>query len=251
MDNTAATSEPRRAGFGRAAPVALFATILPISGSIVMLIVGPFLAVAMRGTGLLGATYFAIAYALLGGIAIAPTYTTSMIAGWAFGVRLGMATMVAGTMGGAFICYLGARRFAKERVMESFHDHERLDTVRRALLEDSVPKTLWIIFLLRLSPILPFGTTNILLATSGVRLPIYLVGTLVGMIPRIGAIFFAAAGANQLDFKRQQSWWILAAGIAATVVCIAAMAMIGKRALDRATTNTCETGGIDRGSRPA
>ena len=81
-------------------------------------------------------------------------------------------------------------------------------------------------FLLRLSPILPFGTTNILLATSGVRVSIFLLGTVLGIVPRIGVIFFAAAGANQLDFKRKESWWLLAAGIAATMICIAVMALI-------------------------
>src|SRR5206468_13112101 len=108
----------------------------------------------------------------------------------------------------------------------AFRDHPRWDTIRRALAEENSLKTMWIVFLLRLSPVLPFGTTNILLATSGVRLPIYLLGTVVGMIPRIGVIIVAAAGANQLDFKRKESWLILAAGIAATIVCIAAMALI-------------------------
>jgi uncharacterized membrane protein YdjX (TVP38/TMEM64 family) len=213
----------------------LVATIVPIAGNVVTLIFGPFIAVALRGTGARGAMVFAIAYALLGAISIGPTYTTSMIAGWAFGVRLGFLAMFIGTIGSALLCYILAKRFAGERVMGAFRDQKRWDAVRHALAEENPLKTLWIVFLLRLSPILPFGTTNILLATSGVRLPVYLLGTMVGMIPRIGAIIIAAAGANQLDFKRQQSWWILAAGIAATIACIAIMTIIGKRALDRAT----------------
>ncbi|CAN5418469.1 hypothetical protein BH09PLA1_BH09PLA1_23860 [soil metagenome] len=237
MEPAVETSEPRQAGFGRAAPVALFATILPVSGSLIMLAVGPFIAMALRGSGLIGAAGFAVVYALLGAIAIAPTYTVSMVAGWAFGVRVGFVAILFGTIGGALLCYLGAKRFASARVLSAIRNHTKLETVRRALVEENSRKTLWIVFLLRLSPILPFGTTNILLATAGVRIPVYLLGTIVGIVPRIGVIFFAAAGANQLDLKRKESWWLLAAGIAATIICIAVMAIIGKRALDRATMN--------------
>jgi uncharacterized membrane protein YdjX (TVP38/TMEM64 family) len=230
------TSEPRRrAGLGRTAPVALFATVVPITSNVLTLVFGPLIAAELRGTGVKGAIAFAVVYALLGAFSIGPTYTTSVIAGWAFGARLGIVTMLAGTIGSALLCYAVAKRFATERVTQAFREHPRWDAVRHALAEEHSLKTLWIVFLLRLSPILPFGTTNILLAASGVRLPIYLLGTIVGMVPRIGAIVIAAAGANQLDFKRKESWWFLAAGIAATIVCIAVMAMIGKRALDRAT----------------
>ena len=235
MDPATATTEPSRSGLRRTAPIALFATIVPICGNLLMLAAGPFIAVAMRGTGATGAMWFALGYAFLGAIAIAPTYTTSMVAGWAFGVKLGFAAVLFGTVVGASVCYVVARRYAAHRVIEAFQNHDRLETVRRALVEESAIKTLWIVFLLRLSPILPFGTTNILLATSGVRFPIFLGGTLLGIIPRIGAIFIAAASANQLDFKQRQSWWILAAGIAATIACVAVMTIIGKRALDRAT----------------
>jgi uncharacterized membrane protein YdjX (TVP38/TMEM64 family) len=157
-----------------------------------------------------------------------------MVAGWAFGVKLGFAAVLFGTVVGASSCYIVARRYGAHRVIEAFREHVRFETIRHALVEESALKTLWIVFLLRLSPVLPFGTTNIVLATSGVRFATFLLGTLLGIIPRIGAIFIAAAGVDQLDFKRQQSWWMLAAGLAATIVCIAAMTLTGKRALDRA-----------------
>ena len=200
-----------------------------------MLIAGPFIAVWARKVGAIGAVYFAIAFALMGSIAIAPTYTTSVIAGWAFGFRVGYPAVVAGMVGGALLCYLTSRRVAAARVAETFREHEKWDIVRRALLQENAWKALWIVFLLRLSPVLPFGTTNILLATSGVRLRVYLLGTLLGMMPRTGLVTFAAAGAEQLDFTRQEGWWMLGAGIVATAICITVMALVGKHALARAT----------------
>jgi uncharacterized membrane protein YdjX (TVP38/TMEM64 family) len=119
--------------------------------------------------------------------------------------------------------------------MEAFGQHPRWEVVRRALLEESRFKTLWIVFLLRLSPVLPFGTTNVLLATTGVRFDLYVLGTLLGLMPRTGLVALAAAGAEKLDFDAAESWWLLLGGLAATAVGITAMAIIGRRALHRAT----------------
>jgi uncharacterized membrane protein YdjX (TVP38/TMEM64 family) len=228
-------AEKKHRGLGRATPVAALATALPIIGSVTMLAFGPTLAVWLREQGTAGVVYFVIGFAVLGAVALAPTYTTSIIAGWTFGFKTGFTAVVLGTVGGATLCYLMARWLAKARVASTFREHPRWDLVRRALLEENVLKTLWIVFLLRLSPVLPFGTTNVLLATTGVRLPLYVLGTLLGLMPRTGLVALAAAGAERLDFEMSESWWMLAAGLAATGICIATMAIIGKHALDRAT----------------
>lgn len=218
----------------RAGPVALIATIIPISGSIVMVTAGPFLAVWLHGSGWPGWVSFTIAYVILGAVTFAPTYTTSIIAGWAFGFVAGFSAVMIGTVCGAVLCYFAAQKFAAERVQEVFGHHPKWEIVRRAMLEDKPAKTLWIVFLMRLSPVLPFGTTNVLMSTTGVPLKLYVLGTILGLLPRLGLISLAAAGADHLDLKHSSSWWMLAAGLVATGICIAVMAYIGKRALDRA-----------------
>ena len=218
----------------RAGPVALVATIIPISGSIVMVTAGPFLAVWLRGSGWPGWAAFTVAYVILGAVTFAPTYTTSIIAGWAFGFVMGFSAVMIGTVCGAVLCYLVAQKFAADRVQEVFGHHPKWEIVRRAMLEEKPLKTLWIVFLMRLSPVLPFGTTNVLMSTTGVPLNLYTFGTILGLLPRLGLISLAAAGADHLDLKHSSSWWMLAAGLAATGVCILVMAYIGKRALDRA-----------------
>lgn len=228
--------EPRRhRGLGRAGPVALIATALPVTGSLATMAAGPLVAPWLREQGPWGVVIFTVAFAVLGALALAPTYTTSIIAGWTFGFALGFPAVVIGTVAGATMCYVAARRLAAERVASTFGEHPTWDIVRRALIGGSPLKTLWIVFLMRLSPALPFGTTNVLLATTGVPFSIYVVGTLLGLMPRMGLIALAAAGAEQLDFDTAKSWWMLAAGVAATAVCIFVIALMGKRALDRAT----------------
>ena len=225
----------RRVGLGRATPVEFIATALPILGSVSTLAIGPFISHWLRVRGWVGVLYFTIAYIITGALTLAPTYTASVIAGWTFGFARGFPAIVIGTVGGATLCYLGARRFALHRVADMYHAHPKWDLVRRALLEENPLKALWIVFLMRLSPVLPFGTTNVLLATSGVRLDIYMLGTLLGLMPRTGLVALAAAGAERLDFNSAESWWLLAGGLAATALCIFVMALIGKHALDRAT----------------
>ena len=68
---------------------------------------------------------------------------------------------VTGTVAGALFGYLLARRVAWSRVRSTFADHPKWEVVRRALVEANWLKTLWIVFLMRLSPVLPFGTTNV------------------------------------------------------------------------------------------
>jgi uncharacterized membrane protein YdjX (TVP38/TMEM64 family) len=127
------------------------------------------------------------------------------------------------------------RRLLTDRYRQTGSFHPKWDIVRSALAEDNAIKTLWIVFLLRLSPVLPFGTTNVLLATTGVNLWAYVTGTILGLAPRAAIVALAAASAEQLDFGAGRSWWMLGVGIVATVACIVALAWIGKRALHRAT----------------
>ena len=215
--------------------MALVGTIVPILGSVTVLAVAPFAADWLREQGIAGVVYFTATFALLGAVAFAPTYTTSIVAGWTFGFTVGFTAIIIGMVSGAALCYGAARWLAAERVSSTFDAHPRAEVVRRALVEASPWRTLWLVFLLRLTPVLPFGTTNILLATTGVPLPIYLLGTMLGMAPRTALIALAAAGAEQLEMEAAGSWWLLGLGAAATVACIIAFAVIGKRALDRAT----------------
>ena len=105
-----------------------------------------------------------------------------------------------------------------DRVHGVFEDHPKWDLVRRALAEEKPLKTLWIVFLMRLSPVLPFGTTNVLMATTGVPLPLYIVGTMLGLMPRMGLVALAAAQAETFDFDSAESWWMLGFGLVATGV---------------------------------
>ena len=67
------------------------------------------------------------------------------------------------------------------------------------------------------------------------RLPIYVAGTLLGLIPRAALVAFAAARTEQFDASADGSVALFAAGLGATVLCFVVLVLIGKRALRRAT----------------
>src|SRR5687767_9742550 len=188
MDDATAARPRQRRGLGRAGPVAVVATAAPIIGACITIVLGPFVARWLSAQGTQGLVYFTVGLTILAALTLTPTYATAVIAGWTFGFRAGATAAMIGAVGGATLCYLGARWLAAPRVAETFREHPKWDLVRRALAEENALKTLWIVFLLRLSPVLPFGTTNVLLATTGVPLWIYVTGTLAGLAPRIGLV---------------------------------------------------------------
>ena len=230
-------SPPPHRGLGRAGPVAVVATVWPILGSVTVVALAPFVAPWLREQGSAGVGYFVVTLALLGAVAFAPTNATAAVAGWAFGFVTGWLAMLAATIVGAVACYGAARTLAGKRVAETFREHPKWELVRRAFVEASLLKTFWLVALLRLSPVLPFGTTNILLATTGVRLAVYVAGTLIGLAPRAALVTFAAARTEQFDPAADSGVLLLATGLAATLVCLMVLVVLGRRALRRATAD--------------
>ncbi len=133
------------------------------------------------------------------------------------------------------LAYGIARRFAAERVRETYGSHPKWEIVRRALVSESRRRALWIVFLLRLSPVLPFGTTNVLLATSGMTPGLYLLGTVLGLVPRFGVVALAAASVEKYEMVGEGGWGMLIGSGIVTVAMIGVMIFLGRRALTRAT----------------
>src|SRR5438874_2619786 len=79
------------------------------------------------------------------------------------------------------------------------HRQPRWEIGRQALIRRNTRKTIRIILPLRLSPLLPFETTNVLLAMTGVRPVPFIVGTMLGIAPRAAAMVWAGAAMRKLE----------------------------------------------------
>jgi uncharacterized membrane protein YdjX (TVP38/TMEM64 family) len=136
-----------------------------------------------------------IALYVLAAITLAPAFLLTFSAGAVFGLWRGTLLTFIGAALGASAVYGVAAPLARSRVLRWIDRDPRVAATRRAVVGDSA----WIMFLLRLSPLVPYNLLNYALALSGVRFRDYLVA-LVGMIPAI--IMYAYYGKLAGDVTR-------------------------------------------------
>lgn len=220
---------------GKLTPIALVTAFMPMLGFIALLFFGKAFGNWLRENAEIGfVAYFSVVLVFCG-LALMATNAIGIVGGWAFGVYLGLAILMAGIVGAAFISFLIHRRIVGDKLPEITGKHPKAQAIYEALVEQGFWRAATIIFLVRLSVIMPFALTNFLLASAKVPWPSYLLGTLFGMLPRSGAVVFAGAGLSELNFDDPSQNWIIALGIAATIVMVIVISIISRRALDRLT----------------
>jgi uncharacterized membrane protein YdjX (TVP38/TMEM64 family) len=220
---------------GPAGPVALIATCMPLVGAAILGATAPRVIGWVHAHGAGGVLAFVLAFALFAGFALVPTYANSILGGWMFKFPLGFPVVMAGVGGAALISYTLAHRIVGHRVSNVIHEHPKWEVVRDALIGGSTLKIIGIITLLRLSPVLPFETTNVLLASCEVRVWPFITGTILGVAPRTAAIVFIASRAHKLELGSAGNRWLLVLGIVMSLFVVVLIALISKHALDRAT----------------
>jgi uncharacterized membrane protein YdjX (TVP38/TMEM64 family) len=218
----------------RPAGVTLAAGALPVLGVLVLAVWGPALATWFNETnvGLAVGLLFVVGVAACA-LALLPTHAVSLASGYLLGAWAGpllaWAVVVAGSMLGYRVGRMLAGRGLAEQITElrqAWHtDGEtRAASVRQA--------TTWVT-LLRLSPLAPFAATNAGLAALGVPFRGYVLGTALGMLPRVAVVAWLGAGMHRLDWSSPHSPWLLGLGLLATVLLLAFIARFARAALPR------------------
>jgi uncharacterized membrane protein YdjX (TVP38/TMEM64 family) len=189
----------------------------------------------------LGLALYVVAFVLAGGLGLLPTYAQSILGGWVFGAAVGLPAALVGFTGGSWLGYVIARRVSKDRVEELIERNPRARAIREALVGRGPRRTLLVVALLRLPPNSPFALTNLVMAATGVPLPVFLAGTFLGLVPRTAvavalAAAAAATGAEDVQtFVRHQGSGHLAAGVVGGMVVLGLVGAIARRALRRVT----------------
>jgi uncharacterized membrane protein YdjX (TVP38/TMEM64 family) len=112
----------------------------------------------------------------------------TLTGGFLFGPLYGAALAVIGASTGATLVFILARFVLGDRPMDRFG-------AQAAALADAIQRNAWsYLLVLRLVPLFPFFLVNIVPAAVGVRLPVYVLTTLVGIIP--GTVVYSLAGAG-------------------------------------------------------
>ncbi len=112
----------------------------------------------------------------------------TLAGGFLFGPFLGTALNVAGATLGATLVFMFARTLFGMNVLDKFGE-------RAARLGDNIKANAWsYLLVLRLAPLFPFFLVNLVPAFVGVKLSVFVLTTLFGIIP--GTAVFTTAGAG-------------------------------------------------------
>ncbi|MEZ6016102.1 MAG: VTT domain-containing protein [Planctomycetota bacterium] len=219
---------------GRLGPLAAFTALGPLVGATVLAASSEtwFPPLEAAGAGAVPCVMFGTV--LLAGLSLVPTHASSLVAGLLFGVTGGTLVAVAGVLGAALLGFFVVRRIVGERFLQQLAAHPRASAVHTDLLRRGAARAALFIALIRLSPVMPFAATNLLIAASGVRPWAFLAGSLVGLAPRIVAVVLAGAGLADLDLSQAADQRVVIVGGVATIAALAVIGALSRRALARA-----------------
>jgi uncharacterized membrane protein YdjX (TVP38/TMEM64 family) len=168
-------------------------------------------------------------------ISLAPAFVLTFAAGAVFGLWRGTLLVYVGAVLGSSAVYALAAPLARSRLLRWIDRDPRVAAVRQAV----VGQALWTMFLLRLSPLVPYVLLNYALALSGVRFRDYLLAS-VGMLPAIVMYTYygkvagdvAALAAGVAPPRGPEYYALLAVGLAATVLATTSITKAARRQIE-------------------
>lgn len=180
-----------------------------------------------------GPVLFVLLY-IVASLTMAPAFILTFAAGAVWGLWWGSLYVYIGAVLGASAVHFLAGRLVRTRVTQWLDREPRVAAVRRAVAGQGV----WIMFLLRLSPLIPFVQLNYALVLSGVRYRDYVLATM-GMWPTIIMYVYygkvagdvAALATGVAPQRGPEYYAMLVVGLVATIVATTMVARAAKRAM--------------------
>jgi uncharacterized membrane protein YdjX (TVP38/TMEM64 family) len=185
--------------------------------------------------GAWGPVLFILLY-VAAAVTLAPAFFLTVAAGAMFGVWRGSLIVFIGASLGASAVYLVGAPMSRSRLMARLTRDRRVAAVRDAVRGEGA----WVMFLLRLSPLVPFNILNYALALSGVRYWDFAVA-LLGMIPAIIMYAYygkvvgdvAALAAGVAPPRGPEYYALLVVGLIAIFVSTTMITRAARRAVER------------------
>jgi uncharacterized membrane protein YdjX (TVP38/TMEM64 family) len=201
----------------------------------------PELVARVEGLGAWAPVAFVAGYALAT-VMFVPGSLLTLLGGAVFGLARGVAYVFAGATLGAALAFLVSRHLARPVMERRVRGNPRFDRVDRAVAREGGK----IVFLLRLSPVLPFNLLNYALGLTRVRFGAYVLAS-AGMLP--GTLLYVYYGVLAGDVavllggggvqRGAGHYALLGAGLLATLAVTIYVTRLARRALAE------ETGGDD------
>jgi len=197
----------------------------------------PRLTAWVESLGAWGPVVFVAVY-VVACVAFVPASLLTLGAGALFGVVTGVIVVFVGATLGAFGAFLIARHVARDWVSQRVARDPRFTAIDRAIAADGRR----VVFLLRLSPVIPFALLNYALGLTKVRVADFLIAS-AGMLPGTllyvytgslaGTVLGATSGAAPA--RGAGFYVVLALGLAATAAVTILVTRLARRALAEAT----------------
>ncbi|MBC7841444.1 MAG: TVP38/TMEM64 family protein [Gemmatimonadaceae bacterium] len=201
----------------------------------------PKLTAAVDALGVWGPIVFVASYAVAC-VAFVPASLLTLAAGALFGIVKGTIFVLAGATLGSLGAFLIARYVARDWVAQRISRDARFAAIDKAIAEQGRR----VVFLLRLSPVIPFNVLNYALGLTQVRVVDFLIASL-GMIPGTllyvytGNLATVVAGASSAPPRGPAFYAVLGLGLAATAAVTVIVTRLAKRALATATSDSVQT----------
>jgi uncharacterized membrane protein YdjX (TVP38/TMEM64 family) len=169
-------------------------------------------------------------------VLLAPGAILTIGAGFAFGLWKGFLAVSAGATLGASLAFLVARFIARDKIEAIAQRNDKFRKVDNAIGRQGAK----LIFLLRLSPVIPFNFSNYFYGLTGVKFWPYVLASWIGMMPGtflyvyIGTaskVAVAAAAGGEAVKHGWQYWTFLSIGLAATIIVTVWVTKIARDAL--------------------
>jgi len=187
--------------------------------------------------GAAGVFVFILVYAVAT-VLMAPGSILTIGAGFAFGLWKGFLAVSAGATVGASLAFLVARFTVRDKIEGIAKRNEKFREIDAAIGKQGAK----LIFLLRLSPVIPFNLSNYFYGLTAVRFWPYVLASWIGMIPgtflyvyigTAGKAAVAAAAGGEAMNHGWQYWTLLSVGLTATVIVTIWVTKIARDALKK------------------
>jgi len=189
--------------------------------------------------GAVGIFIFIAVYAVAT-VLLAPGAILTIGAGFAFGLWKGFLAVSAGATLGASLAFLVARFIARDKIKAMAKGNDKFRKIDSAIGEQGAK----LIFLLRLSPVIPFNLSNYFYGLTGVKFWPYVLASWIGMMPgtflyvyigTAGKAAVAAAAGGEAVKHGWQYWTFISVGLVATIVVTIWVTKIARDALGKTT----------------
>jgi uncharacterized membrane protein YdjX (TVP38/TMEM64 family) len=170
-------------------------------------------------------------------VLLAPGAILTIGAGFAFGLWKGFVAVSAGSIIGAALAFLVARFIARDKVEAIAKGNEKFRNIDNAIGKQGAK----LVFLLRLSPVIPFNLSNYFYGLTGVKFWPYVLASWLGMMPgtflyvyigTAGKAAISAASSGEGMKHSWQYWTLMSVGLAATIAVTIWVTKIARDALN-------------------